>query len=241
MVKNLIKKIFFITLIIILLLVVAFIMFKYNIEGEKNLPFSLNKILIVSTVDGQINNDNENLWNIDIEEINDIYIYINKTITDDITIKEIKLENFNIEKKPLKGEIKILRPTGEWPNLYTYSEENYLDTAITYTGGAIDDMKSLEIANNGGVLGFRIALSDLGNFTSNDKEEIVYDGTLLSDLDIKEEDINFVLNFDIIITTSENVRFKGNLNLELPVKNIVEEGTSNTEITNFEDVIFKRT
>ena len=113
MIKNLIKKILFIALLIISILVVLFIMFKYSLEGEKNLPFSINKILIVSTVDGQVNEDQENIWNIAVEEVNDIYIYIDKTIEEDVTIKEVKLDNFNIVKAPQNGKIEVLRPTGE--------------------------------------------------------------------------------------------------------------------------------
>ena len=240
MIKNLIKKILFIALLIISILVVLFIMFKYSLEGEKNLPFSINKILIVSTVDGQVNEDQENIWNIAVEEVNDIYIYIDKTIEEDVTIKEVKLDNFNIVKAPQNGKIEVLRPTGDLPNLYTYSEENHLNNEIKYVGGILDDMKSLEIANNGGILGFRVSLTDLGNFISNEKEEIKYDGTLLSDLNINNDDISFILDFDITITTSENINFNGKITLELPAGNIVEEGTSNKEITNFDDIIFKR-
>lgn len=240
MLKNIIKRIVFVVLIAGAILAVAFIMLKYNVEGEKNLPFSISKIFIVSTVDGQANDDPENIFNVSIEQVNDVYIYFDKTIEDEQTIKEVKLDNFTITKSPEKGTPKILRPTGELSNLYTYSEEDYLGKSITYVGGRIDDMKALEISNDGGVLGFRSSLTGLGNFVSNETTEISYDGSLLSGLGINIENIKYTLNFDIIITTSENINFKGNMELNLPLENVIQNGTESIELTDFNDIIFKR-
>ena len=238
--KNLFKRCIFVIIIAIILTVVFSIMIKYDVEGEKELPFSVSKILLVSTVNGNVVDDPENIWNIDISQINDIYMYIDKTIDDEETIKEIKIENFTVNQAPQKGDIKILRPTGELSNLYTYSEQNYLDSSITYQGGVIDDLKSLEIANNGGILSFRCALENLGKYISNENEEIIYDGNLLKNLGINVEELFFNLGFDLIITTSDNISYRGTLNLDMPINTIIEEGSSNIEITDFSNVVFKR-
>lgn len=238
--KNLIKRVLFIIAIVIALCIVFFIMKKYEEEGEKVLPYSISKIFLVSTVDGKVMDDPQNIWNIGVTQVNDIYMYIDKTMDNDVTIKQIKLENFTLTQKPQKGTVKLLRPTGELSNLYTYSEQNYLDSELVYTGATIDDMKSLEISNTGGVLGFRFSLEDLGNFISNEAQEITYDGRLLSNLGVGIEEIKFNVSFDIIITTSEDVNFKGTLNLELPIDTVIEEGSSNREITDFDYVVFKR-
>lgn len=238
--KNLFKRCIFIAVIVIILTVVFSIMIKYDVEGEKELPFSISKILLVSTVNGNVVDDPENIWNIDISQINDIYMYIDKTTDEDQTIKEIKIENFNLNKNPQKGDLKILRPTGELSNLYTYSEQNYLESSITYQGGVIDDLKSLEIANNGGILSFRCALENLGKYVSNENEEIIYDGNLLKNLGVSVEELFFNLSFDIIITTNDNISYKGTLSLDMPIDTIIEEGSSNKEITDFSNVVFKR-
>ena len=136
--------------------------------------------------------------------------------------------------------MKLLRPTGEISNLYTYSEQDYLDKAIVYQGEVIDDLKSLEISNSGGIAGFRFALEELGTFTSNENIEITYDGKLLSNLGVTIDQIEFKVSFDIIITTSEDVSFKGTINLDMPVETVIEEGSSSREITDFSNVIFKR-
>lgn len=238
--KKILKRCIFIAIIAMILTVVFSIMVRYDVEGEKELPFSISKILLVSTVNGTKVDDPENIWNIDVSQINDIYMYIDKTIEDEETIKEIKIENFRLNKKPQKGEIKILRPTGELSNLYTYSEQNYLESSITYQGGVIDDLKSLEIANNGGILSFRCAIENLGKYISNENQEIIYDGNLLKNLGVEVEELFFNLEFDIVITTSNNISYKGTLDLDMPINTIIEEGSSNIEITDFSDVVFKR-
>ena len=215
-------------------------MLKYDVEGEKKLPFSISKILLVSTVDGNEQTDEQNIWNIDVTQVNDLYIYLDKTIDDEQTINQIKVENFVVNKTPSKGKLKVLRPTGELPNLYTYSEQDYINGSITYLGAAIDDMKALEISNNGGVIGFRVALENLGNFISNENIEVTYDGKLLSNMGVNLEEISFNISFDIIITTSENVNYKGTITLDMPINSVIEEGSSSTEITEFSNIVFKR-
>jgi len=238
--ENLFKKCLFIAFLVMLFMVVISIMIKYDVEGEKVLPFSINKILLVSTVDGNVVDDPENIWNIEVTQVNDIYMYLEKTIEDEQTIKEIRVENFTQNKRPVKGNLKVLRPTGELSNLYTYSEQDYLNEGITYLGASIDDLKNLEISNNGGMLGFRVSIEELGTYISNEDETITYDGKLLSNLGINLEEIQFNLSFDIIITTSNNISYKGTMNLDMPINTVIEQGSSSIELTNFSDVVFKR-
>ena len=143
--KQLIKKSLFVIVMSILILVVISIMLRYEVEGEKNLPYSLTKILMISTVEGKTNSDTENLWNIDVVQTNDVYIYIDALKETNETIKQITLNNFQINKIPQKGNIVINRPTGELDNLYTYSEQNYIKDSLTYTGSKIDDLKTLDV------------------------------------------------------------------------------------------------
>ncbi len=237
---NLVKKFLFSIVIVLLLIGVWEIMKKYEVEGEKVLPFSISKILLVSTVDGKVTDDHEHIWNVGVTQVNDVYVYIDKTMETDDTIKEIKFENFVINKKPQKGTVKLLRPTGELQNLYTYSEQDYLKDGLAFSGAVIDDMKNMEICNVGGMVGFRFSLEDLGTYISNEDSEITYDGKLLSNLGVKIDEIKFDVSFDVIITTDDDISFKGTLHLDLPIDTVIEEGSPNKEITNFDDVVFKR-
>lgn len=240
--KNLFKKCLFIIALAVIFMVVISIMIKYEVEGEKVLPYSISKILLVSTVDGkdyEITSPDV-IWNIGVTQVNDLYIYIDQTMETDAVIKEVKFENFRITESPQIGKLKVLRPTGEIKNLYTYSEQDYLNSSITYTGGVIDDLKSLEVSNVGGIVGFRFALEELGVFTSNENIEVTYDGKLLSNLGITIDQIKYKVAFDVIITTSENVSFKGTINLDMPVEDVIEKGSSSKEVTDFSNVVFKR-
>ena len=238
--SQILKKCLFMFFIIAILMGVASVMLKYEVEGEKNLPYSLSKIFVVSTVEGNQTDDGQNIFNINVKQVNDLYFYIEKSSSTNETIKQITLTNFNVTAAPQKGQLAIYRPTGEIDNLYTYSEQNYLNSSLTYTGASIDDLKTLEISNTGGVIGCRISLDELGVFVSNETTEIVYDGSLLNNLGINIEDIKFNISFDIQIETSANVVYQGTISLELPAQDLIEKGSSNFEVTDFSDVIFKR-
>lgn len=239
--KSIIKKCLFIGVIVIILMVVASIMIKYDVEGEKELPFTLTKIFLVSTVDGDVVDDPNNIWNINVTQVNDLYFYVDKTTSDNQTIKNIKIDNIQIIKKPKKGVVKMLRPTGEINDLYSASKENYLETGLDIQGSTVDDLKSLEISNVGGVFAFRFSVNELGAFVSNEiNQEITYDGKLLSNLGVSVDEIKFDVNLDITITTSENVSYKGTIYLNLPMDEVIEEGSCSMEIGDFTKVIFKR-
>lgn len=238
--KNLFKRCLFISALVIVILLVILVMLRYEVEGEQRLPYKLSKILIISTVDGEKVEDGQNLWNISLNQVNDFYIYINpETEEEEQSIKSITFDNFVVSKGEL-GEAKIYRPTGELENLYNHSEQNYIGDKITYLGDRIDDLKNLQISNKGGVVSFRLALENLGNYVSNEDTEIVYDGSLLNKINITNDNIKTKLAFDISIQTNNNVTYKGNVSLETPSGDLTLEGATNTEITNFDNVIFKR-
>ncbi len=237
---RILKKCIFLFCIIVILMVVVSIMLKYEVEGEKKLPYNISKIFVISTVEGMPTDDGENIWNINVKQANDLYFYIEKNDVTEETIKQITIENFSLIKSPSKGEVTIYRPTGDLENLYTYSEQNYLNESLTYTGAAIDDLKTLEIANTGGVIGYRVALNNLGTYISNDSTEITYDGKLLQNIGVTVEDIKLELTFDILIETNKNVTYKGTISVALPGEDLIEKGASNFEIKDFEQVIFKR-
>ncbi len=240
MTKNLIKKIIFVVIILLVIAASIYIMYRYSIEGEKEMPFSLERVLIVSTVDGKVNDDPNNIWNIGVTQVNDIFIYINKTTDENRTIKDIKFQNFEIKKKPKMGKVSLLLPTDDMPRLYDKSQEDYMGKEFSYVGGKIDNLKDQEIANTGGVLGFRFSLNNLGNFVSSENGEVIYDGRLLSNLGLTIEDIAFSVGFDIIITTDKNVSYQSKMYLDLPIETVIEEGSSNKSITNFDGMVFKR-
>ena len=83
-------------MIVTILFVVGIISLKYNVEGEGNLPFYISKISTISNIQGVDAPDETNKWNINVNQNNDIYFYINRNnnYKDTETISSIKLNNF---------------------------------------------------------------------------------------------------------------------------------------------------
>ena len=238
--KNLVKRCLFLVVLAVIFLFVILIMARYEEEGEKQIPFNIAKMLIVSSVNGVQNTESEHVWDIDVSQVNDIYLYIERNKNEDETIKEIVFENFKTYPEDMSN-IRIYRPTGELEKLYLYSTEDYKEKSIAFLGTVKDDMKNLEIANIGGMCGFRLSNENLGKFVSDEEtEEIIYDGRLLEKIGILNENVKLKLAFDIIIKTDDGINYRGNVVVDMPGDELIEEGKTTIEINDFENVIFKR-
>lgn len=229
--------VFVLTLIIT---VICLLMLKYSVEGENNMPFELSQLIVVSTAEG-IDSEGDNTWNFDFMQNNDVYLYIskNKNYEDTEIIKSITLSNFKVENGPKVGEISIYRPSVSEDKVYEYKDEYLVEGKLIYAGSELTNLKNLEIANQGGILVFRLCNNKIGKY-SLDGETIVHDGTILSNVGINYEDITCKVSFDLTIELASNTKFTGNISLNLPAGNILEAGTSNYEKTDFSDIVFKR-
>lgn len=237
-------------IVVIILIVAGIIMLKYNIEGEKKLPYKLTKITIISTAEGIEDTTNEgdgNAWNLDIYQINDIYISIDKTEYADKNqvLTGVRIENIKIIKQPNIGAIKTYMPNSLDGRIYNYVDEYLVENKLQYIGASKSNSRTLEVGNQGGIALISFVNTELGKFeTIQENIEIKHDGTLISKIkdtqnNIEEQDLKFSVSFDLIIQI-DNIEYKGTINLELPCGNIIENGTATKEITDFSDVIFKR-
>lgn len=228
-------------IIFAILFVVGVVSLKYNVEGEGNIPFYISKISIISNVEGVDNDDNTNKWNLQVNQNNDIYLYIKKNdkYKDTEIIKSVKLDNFDIKEKSRVGEIKLLKPDGNIESvIFKNITENEVDS-IEYTGDMESSIKELKISNQGGLVVFRYAINNIGNYTSNDDEEINH-SNLLSKLNINNDDLKFKVTFDINITLNSGKTYKSNIELEIPVNDVVNNGVQSTEYTDLDNIVFKR-
>lgn len=216
-------------------------MIKYEVEGDKNMPFDLSKIVIVSTAEG-IESEGKNKWNFNIYQNNDIYFYIDKNEQyqgRDTHIEKIRIENIQITEKPKVGEIKAYMPNSTDGRLYSYEDTYIIEDKLEYKGASKSNPQTLEIGNQGGSALMRLSNVNLGSYSSNQDKEIIHDGTLLKKLKLVQEDISFAVSFDFIIEVS-NHQYRAKINLQLPYGDIEQEGTSSMEKTDMSDVIFKR-
>ena len=78
----------------------------------------------------------------------------------------------------------------------------------------------------------------MGNYKT-DEEEIIHDGTLINKIGLTNQDIQFKVSFDISIELNSGKKYKANVNIGMPSGNLVEEGTTNSQIDGNE-IVFKR-
>ena len=228
-------------IVFVILFVTGIITLKYSVEGESSLPFELSKISIISIAEGTDIEDNTNRWNLQVSQNNDIYLYIKKNDNYKNTeaINKIILENFQVRETPKIGTLKLYKPDSQMENkLFKNTPENETNK-IEFMGDMDASLKDLKLSNQGGLVIFRYAISDLGNYISNDDIEINHDD-LLKKLNIINEDLKFSFSFDILMELNSGRKYKANVNLDLPINNIVDEGTQSVEYTDLKNVIFKR-
>ncbi len=227
-------------IIAIILIVAGIIMLKYQVEGETNLPFELSKMIIISTAESKEIEKVDNLkWNFSVNQYNDIYLQIakNDEYKKNTNIKNITLENFNVEKNNNKENIKLYRANSE--GKITEDETHLVNNILTYKGGKETKLDELKISNQGGIILLRSVNENVCE-VRNDEESIIHDGTLLAKGNANIEELNYKLSFDIIIETNKNIKYKGTININLPTGNVHTEGKSQLEKTDFRDIIFKR-
>lgn len=216
-------------------------MFKYHVEGEKNLPFNINKINIVSTAESDITKDESEIWHAGILQKNDIFFIIgkNNNYKKEEAIKRISFENFYIEKSNEDMTVEIYRPSTS-ATTYNYSDEYKVQNSLEYLGGLATNTEILQINNQGGTIGFSITADNLGEYVFSENEKVPSDGTLLAKAGVNIQDIKFKIYFDLIIETESDNKFKSNIVLELPTGNILEKGVETLENTELKDIVFKR-
>lgn len=237
-------KILKISLIIIITVAIIFtigmIALTYHVEGETNLPFKITKIIEVCSSEGLEKQDGEDMWALDINQNNDIYIYIEKNESYGRTeiIDQIKLDNFQIKRNTEIGELNIYQPSEETGEIFVNTENNR-KLEIVYKGELESNIKKKQISNQGGLVVFRCANDKVGEYISNEVEEVNY-STLLAGTGVTNEQLQATITFDITIELISKRTYKATVTLELPVGDIVNNQNTSLEITDLSNIVFKR-
>lgn len=244
MYRNINKKIFHIVSIITIIFVIIFIagmfILRYQVEGESNMPFQITKISIIESVEGKEEENSSGEWNFSVNENNDIYIYIEKNsgygkteLIDTIEIKDIEIDKFNE-----LGEAKFYKPVTDEKRIFNSLKENEV-TSLIYDGELESNLKELKISNQGGIIAFRYAINNLSKYSAQENQEIDH-SKLLKLTDIKPEDLQTKISFDVIINLESGKKYQTTIDLDIPTQKVIEEGTEGIEITDLENIIFKR-
>ena len=244
MFRNLNKKIFHIIMItaivFVILCVTGILILRYQVEGESNMPFKITKISIVESVEGNAIQGATEKWNLNVNQNNDIYIYIEKNSNYGKTeiIEEVEINNIVINKQKEKGELKIYKPVVDEKRMFINSTENEI-TGITYKGELESNIKEQKISNQGGIIAFRYGINNLSQYISENDEQIDH-SQLLKLTNIIQEDLQTKLSFNIIMKLTSGKKYQATINLDVPTEEIIEKGTIGKEITELDGIIFKR-
>lgn len=227
-----------IIIIAIILFILGIVVLRYQVEGETNMPFELSKITLISSQEGIDKEASDTKWAFDVCQNNDIFLYITKNDRYGKTkaIKEIVIDNIQIEAKQ-KDKIKIYKPDEQGEKQIFKTKEESVVSDIKYTGGQESILKQLKVSNQGGLIAFRCA-NLLAEYTSNEEE--INHQDLLKKIGIMQEDLQAKITFDLTIEIEEGKNYKTTITLDLPIGNVIEEGTTSQEITDLSNFIFKR-
>ena len=195
------KRIKFCLIIFLITIAIAFALFtvmKYQVEGEKQVPFRIGKVIVISSAattdatnleneatqnsevnqtedEAQTQTEAENyIWNERVVQTNDLYIYLDKdeNYKKDQVIRSVKIDNIQILENVKLGKIQVYMPNSLDDGLYKYANEFLVNSSLTYKGGAADNVKALEIGNQGGCVCISFANVGLGDYKSNEAQEI---------------------------------------------------------------------
>lgn len=244
MYRNINKKVFHVIMIIVIifafLCIAGILVLRYQVEGESNMPFEISKISIVESVEGIETPDAGEKWNLNVNQNNDIYIYLEKNSSYGKTeiIEEVQIKNININKQNEKGALKLYKPVVDEKRMFINTAENEI-TEIIYKGELESNVKEQKISNQGGIIAFRYGINNISQYISQTDEQIDH-SQLLKLTNLKQDDLKTNLSFDIIIKLTSGKIYQTTINLDVPTDEIIEKGTVGKEITDLENIVFKR-
>lgn len=194
-------------------------------------PFTIKKKVFYSGITPKNTTyTNNKTWSLNISQYTDIAIYIeqnSETLDDSNTIKSLYIDNLNFIKSPKTGT----------PNLYY---QNPLKFATDY----ISDDYLIENHLNYNILNFenednfnyystpnfftdcsipitlKLVNTDvLKNFQLSNNKTLFFDGTILKNSNLKIEDLETKISFNINIVTNDNKLYKHETELDIPLAN----------------------
>ncbi len=239
--KQTIKLIVAVAILVLLFIFVVIKMIQYEVEGETTMPYKLNKIFAIGTVEGLGEQTDKKEWNFDICQNNDIYFYIDQdpeNIKDDELIKSVKISNIQVTKAPEKGTIKTYMPNSEAGRKFEYNDQFLVDEKLEYKGASESSYTNLEVGSKGGTVLIRFS-NIISNYKSTDDKQIVHNNTLLKKAEATNEQIKFTVFFDFMIETTKT-KYQAKILLDLPSGNLDEQEKCYLEKTDMSDVVFKR-
>lgn len=199
-------------------------------EELSNSPFIIDKIMLYSSASAVNKNTNfqETNWVLDISEYTDIAIYFKKP--EELNSKNTA-ETLNVSNVSLKVSSNKYTPA------FYYLDANNFGTESVLSNYKIEDSLDFTVLNfdnkdNSIMYNTPVFFSDLSNpvtlkftnllfknYSIENTEKLIFNGSLLSKVPIKLEDLKASLSFDINISNFEKEKYSTNVSLAIPLEN----------------------
>lgn len=258
------KRIFICFSIILFILLIVFILIlRGNIlnkkfannnikvyENNKEKVFNIEKIVLCNSANAIDLSETKNLSNLSAYQFTDIAIYINngEELTNKTTIKELYIDNIEIESESNKGKKSltyknilnfglketILEPK-ETQNIYykiinTNNENKNADynEPIFYTD--FSNPITLQYLNYDVVTGYKM----------NENNSVTFDGNILKSAGLTVDDLKCKIKFKIHIINNEKEKYYCPISINIPLDDIFEGTTMKLKTTSGQKYEFFR-
>ena len=102
-------------------------------------------------------------WDLDIYQNNDVYLYIDKSETNQgEMLEKVIINNVQVTQSPKLGTVRPYMPNSSEGSLYDYSDNFLVNYELTYTGASKTNPKTLEIGSEGGTAYIRFSNTKIG-------------------------------------------------------------------------------
>lgn len=210
-------KIKYIVLMVLIILAIigAYIIANPKIQvTEEKEAFQINKITLYSSANAVSNEELDENWELDIYQYTDIAIYVEKL--ENKEIERIYIDNLNISELPQVGQANIYKKELE-------------DFAKAMQPDEFAETIEFEVAENGEFLQNCVnplTISYVNNVKqdytiTNINEKLEYNESVLKRTKILTSEIKAQISFDVNIVDSENVKHTCNVQLDIPVEELI--------------------
>ena len=184
-------------------------------------PFSINKIVLYSSVTADSSTINQSLLNLNISQYCDIGIYLNKINDKSFAIKSLNINNINVSKTEYGTPCIYSKNLSDFGKC-TFLDENkiydYLNYSIINTSYDINYENNELYDNASSPIYFGFYNKNIKENFVIEASDVIYDATLLKQAIIPLSSINCSLSFSINITTTNDKKYVSNVTIDIPLE-----------------------
>lgn len=224
---------------IVICILAIILVYFIGLYARRNIPlFEIKEVYVKSTANANHLDDNMSQnWNLNIYQTNDIFIkfgHIDNIYTfdeNDKLLKNVYVDNILVLEEPILGEeISVYSISNDSSEKFKYTEEYLVNDSVRYIVLPNNaSIYNLEVNNTYGQIALSFVNHNVLNYIYENVEELTFDGTLLQNANVKLEEIQFIVSFDLTFITETDKKYVYNIKVKLPYGNILEKGTVITD------------